>query len=235
MAISSLNKIQVLLAACFLFAMPVLATVEPVLASPEKSAMAGPDELIRDATGKILIAIKDAKSYYSENPQRFNAEIDKIMTPIIDFRSFARGVMGKYGSKKFEAALSTEQEKAQFEARVQAFSGKFKEGLMATYAKGLLTFKGERIDVDKPAEAALAGKSVVIVQNIYTEAPKPVTIKYKMRASRLGEWKVRNVLIQKVNLGKVYSKQFSSAAKQYKGDIDRVIQNWVVASRDVGE
>ena len=34
--------------------------------------------------------------------------------------------------------------------------------------------------------------------------------------------------IEAVNLGKVYQSQFYSAAKQYKGDIDKVIDNWSV-------
>jgi phospholipid transport system substrate-binding protein len=49
-----------------------------------------------------------------------------------------------------------------------------------------------------------------------------------MRQDRGGEWKLRNVTIEAVNLGLVYQSQFSSAAKQYDGDIDRVIDNWSV-------
>ena len=52
--------------------------------------------------------------------------------------------------------------------------------------------------------------------------------KYKMRKNRAGAWKLRNVTIEAINLGKVYQSQFSSAAKQYKGDIDAVIDNWTV-------
>ena len=46
-----------------------------------------------------------------------------------------------------------------------------------------------------------------------------------------GEWKVRNVQLQSINLGKVYRNQFASAAKQYDADIDKVIANWVKKRR----
>ncbi len=53
-------------------------------------------------------------------------------------------------------------------------------------------------------------------------------MQYKLRKNRQGEWKLRNVTIEAINLGKVYQSQFSSAAKLYSGDIDRVIDSWTV-------
>mgnify|MGYP000238769551 CR=1 FL=1 len=70
------------------------------------------------------------------------------------------------------------------------------------------------------------------------EHPTPLgtfPIRYKMRQNSNGEWKVRNVTLSSVNLGKVYSNQFASAAKLYNGDIDKVIANWVVESQEIDE
>jgi phospholipid transport system substrate-binding protein len=49
-----------------------------------------------------------------------------------------------------------------------------------------------------------------------------------MRKNRQGEWKLRNVTIEAINLGVIYQSQFASAAAQYNGDIDRVIDFWSV-------
>jgi len=49
-----------------------------------------------------------------------------------------------------------------------------------------------------------------------------------MRRDKKGQWKLRNVTIEAINLGKVYQSQFYSAVKQYNGDIDQVIDNWTV-------
>ncbi len=196
-------------------------------------ATSGPDVLIREATGKIIVAIEEAKQYYDTEPERFHAAIDEILFPLIDFRSFARGVMGKHGSRRYESSLTDESAKQAFQARVDAFTEKFKQGLVATYAKGLLTFQGEEIDVLPVKEDMTAGKSVNVVQKIHGDGSEPVLIRYKMRQNSDGQWKVRNVQLQSINLGKVYRNQFASAARQYNSDIDKVIANWVVESQDV--
>lgn len=194
---------------------------------------AAPDELIRDATGKIVSAIEQAKQYYDTEPERFHAAIDEILFPLIDFRSFARGVMGKHGSRRYEASLKDDAARQVFQTRVDAFTEKFKQGLVATYAKGLLTFQGETIDVLPIGDEVSEDKSVNVVQKIHGDGSEPVLIRYKMRQNADGLWKVRNVQLQSINLGKVYRNQFASAARQYNSDIDKVIENWVVESQDV--
>lgn len=215
----------------------VILTVSALLMSlsvaAETAEPAGPKELIEAATKEIVVAIEDAKGYFSEEPERFHAEVDRILFPIIDFKSFARSVMGRHGSRKYEASLASDAEKEQFQQQVTAFTGKFKQGLVATYSKGLLTFQGERIDVKMPKPAK--GKNAFVIQEIHNGGAKPVLIRYKLRQNSDGEWKVRNVQLQSINLGKVYRNQFASAAKQYKGDIDQVIANWVVVSQEVEE
>jgi phospholipid transport system substrate-binding protein len=37
---------------------------------------------------------------------------------------------------------------------------------------------------------------------------------------------MRNLVVENVNLGQIYRSQFESAARRYKGDLDRVIENW---------
>ena len=201
---------------------------------PETVSVA-PDALIQKATDEIIVAIEEAKDYFSEDPARFHAEIDRILFPIVDFRSFARGVMGKYGSRRYEASLGDQAAKDEFRKQVKRFTANFKQGLVATYAKGLLTFQGESIEVMPLAKEAVPGKNAIVVQSIEADGKKPTLIRYKMRQNSNGEWKVRNVTLSSVNLGKVYSNQFASAAKLYNGDIDKVIANWVVESQEIDE
>ncbi|MFT6756216.1 MAG: phospholipid transport system substrate-binding protein, partial [Chitinophagales bacterium] len=48
----------------------------------------------------------------------------------------------------------------------------------------------------------------------------------KLKPNRDGEWKIRNVVIDTINLGKVYQSQFASAVKDSDGDIDKAIIAW---------
>ncbi len=197
------------------------------------TAADAPDAVIQEATKELVVAVEDARSYYAANPERFTTEIDRIISPIVDFNSFARGVMGSYGSKRYYASLQTDAEREQFRTHLKRFRERFRQGLLTTYAKGMMTFDGQTIEVEPLAAEAEAGKSVVVKQRIVGDGNKPVVIRYKMRQNREQQWKVRNVTIQAVNLGKVYRSQFAAAAKRYNGDIGKVIDNWVVTAKDV--
>ncbi|MBB3047107.1 phospholipid transport system substrate-binding protein [Litorivivens lipolytica] len=188
----------------------------------------GPYEVVADTTSRVTKVIEEARSYVDEDPQRFYDEVEKILSDVVDFPSFARGVMGKYGSKRYYDTLS-DAEKQKFRERVERFTETFQDRLIQTYAKGLLAFDGNRIEVLPLAEDADKGGSVNVEQHIYGNAPQPYVVYYKLKQGRDGEWKLRNVSIEGVNLGRTYQSQFSSAVRRHNGDIDKVIENWEVA------
>lgn len=234
-SLSKLSVATMVSLLCWAYAPVALSEDSAPVEAAEEIQPQTPNEVIQKATDEIVVAIEEAQEYFVEDPQRFHAEIDRILFPIVDFRSFARGVMGKYGSRRYEASLTDQAAKDEFQSQVERFTASFKRGLVATYAKGLLTFQGEKIEVLPPAKKAKAGKNVIVVQRIHSAGSDPVQIRYKMRQNADAEWKVRNVTLSSVNLGKVYSNQFASAAKLHKGDIDKVIEEWVVDSQDIEE
>ena len=185
-------------------------------------------QVVEQTTQRVMGIIREAQGYYDQDPERFYRAIESVLADVVDFDSFARGVMGPYASKQMYMTLKTDAERRQFKQRMKRFSETFKDGLVRTYAKGLLAFSGNRVEVLPATEPEQAGESVTVVQHIYGEAEKPYVVHYKLRQDRDGVWKLRNVTIEAINLGKVYQSQFASAAKQYNGDIDQVIDNWTV-------
>ncbi|CAA0095962.1 MlaC/ttg2D family ABC transporter substrate-binding protein [Zhongshania aliphaticivorans] len=199
------------------------------------AAEKGPYEVVADTTQELVKVIEDARSYIDKEPQRFNDEVRRIMDDVVDFQSFARGIMGKYGSRGYYESLKTEAERAQFRERVIRFTDSFKDGLINTYSKGLLSFNGNRIEVQPLADDVDLSGSVGVRQDIYGERSKPYQVIYTLRQSSDGAWKLRNVIIEGLNLGRIYQNQFNAAVKQYNGDIDKVIDNWTVAPQEVME
>lgn len=185
------------------------------------------EAVVKKATDNVIVIVEDARSYYDKDPQKFYTKIDAELSQIIDFQSFARGVMGAYGSSAAYRALKTEQEKEAFKKRVYRFSEVFRQSLVETYSKGLFAFGGQKIEV-----AALPKhsneKAAVVEQRVYAKDNSVYKALYKMRLSREGDWKVRNVTIEAVNVGKVYQSQFQSAVRRYQGDVDKAIDNWSV-------
>ncbi|WP_339675193.1 ABC transporter substrate-binding protein [uncultured Zhongshania sp.] len=205
------------------------------LFSQSFAADKGPYEVVADTTQELVKVIEDARGYIDTDPQRFTNEVRRIMDEVVDFQSFARGIMGKYGSRGYYESLKTEAERAQFRERVIRFTDSFKDGLINTYSKGLLGFNGNRIEVLPLADDVDLSGSVGVRQDIYGERAKPYQVVYTLRQGSDGVWKLRNVIIEGLNLGRIYQNQFNAAVKQYNGDIDKVIANWTVAPQEVME
>lgn len=187
-----------------------------------------PYQVVQQTTERVIQVINEGRGYYEKDPERFNAKVEAEMDQVVDFDGFARGVMGPYASAQRYQALKTEEEKAAFRDQVKRFTEKFKRGLIETYAKGLLKFNGQRIETLPPRPGQDSGDTVAVVQNIYGGADKPYVVQYTMRKDRDGSWRVRNVVIEGINLGQTYRSQFASAAEQNRGDLEKVIATWHV-------
>lgn len=204
-----------------------------VLALPSLAAAAvdvrPPQQVVEQATTQLLAAIDAGRGYYQSEPERFQREVQAVLDPVVDFDAFARGVMGRYASAQRYQALPTQAEKDAFRAQVERFSATFKSALVQTYAGSLLKFGGGRIETLPPRGADLQRASVGVVQHIYGKPDQPpFVVQYTMRKNREGSWKVRNVMIEGINLGQTYRNQFAAAAEASKGNIDQVIDNWKV-------
>ena len=195
----------------------------------------GPYEVVAGTTEELVKEIEAAREYYDEDPERFNQRVREMLDAVVDFQSFARGVMGRYGSRAYYQSLQSEEAKARFRDRVIRFTESFKDGLINTYAKGLLAFNGNRIEVLPLAEDADLSGSVGVRQHIYGDRPKPYEVVYTLRKDSNGEWKLRNVIIEGLNLGRIYQNQFNAAVRTHDGDIDKVIDDWTVAPQEVME
>jgi phospholipid transport system substrate-binding protein len=49
---------------------------------------------------------------------------------------------------------------------------------------------------------------------------------YSMSFTRDGSWRVTNLVINGINLGKIFRNQFTQRARKFEGNIDKVIDNW---------
>ncbi|GAB5414723.1 MAG: hypothetical protein Cons2KO_23260 [Congregibacter sp.] len=179
--------------------------------------------VLQQTTDRVLQVIEDARSYVDEDPERYYAAVHEVLDPVIDFRGFARGVMGEYASGERYRSLD-EAGRETLKAQLDEFSETMRVGLIKTYSKGLLAFGGSRVELaDNPD---VKGDRATLRQLIYSDASTPYVVVYQMAKDKMGRWKMRNLIVENVNLGQIYRSQFESAARRYKGDIDKVISNW---------
>ena len=166
----------------------------------------------RESERQVLAAETSAKVAEDERFKQFVGEVDTAIMKAIDFDWIALNVMGPYRK------TATDVQKQEF-ARI------FKTGLVETYGRGLLNYGDEEIVLVSPAESPGEKRKATVVQEI-RNAEGRYPLEYSMGLNREGEWKVVNVVINGINLGKTFRNQFVQAAQRNAGDIDQVIANW---------
>lgn len=189
-----------------------------------------PDEIIDALTEQLLVAVTTSKDSFIESPELLYKQLETLVIPQMDMRGFARGVMGKYGSSAFYRSLETAEEKAAFKARILAFAEVFTESVVSTYGKGLMTFNGqtiERVPLTPEEEIKVSnGEPIEIVQLIRSPGSDPHELRYSFARNKKGVWLARNILVDGINLGRVYQSQFSQSVKDNNGDVDAAVAAW---------
>ena len=68
-----------------------------------------------------------------------------------------------------------------------------------------------------------------VKQEIRLASGEVYPVIYSMFRSEDGAWRMRNIIVNGVNMGLTYRNQFSSAATdaRYGGDMDKVIDGWI--------
>lgn len=189
------------------------------------SAPEGAHEVVRQATDAVMSAVDEAQEYIDAEPDRFYNQLQDILDTVVDFRGFARGVMGPYASAERYRSLD-EEGREQLRDQLERFTEVMRVGLVRTYGKGLLAFGGSRIELPELSEEETAGSRAAVRQLIFSGGSEPYVLVYHMGRDRDGSWKLRNMVIENVNLGEIYRSQFESAARKHGGDLDQVISGW---------
>ncbi len=185
--------------------------LSPLLAHAE--ATPDPYQTVRDATDQLLAKLIEVQPLFSDDPEKFFAEVEKSLAPFIDFDGFARGVMAKYYRR------ATEEQQA-------AFAVKFQTELVRTYSNALVEFDNQRVEVKPLATPPSDGRATVELE-VYGKTGAVYPVVYTL-ALVDGKWKLRNVVVEGINLGLQFRSQFANYMQQYGNDIDKVIQNWDV-------
>ena len=142
---------------------------------------------------------------------------------MVDWRGFATAVMGEHYSR----GRSMDQAgRANLKRQRDDFAATLREGLIRSYAKGLLAFGGARMEVEGVEASPQSARVASVTQLVYGEADRVYTIRYQMGQYKDGAWRLRNLIIETINLGEIYRNQFSALARDADDDLDSVIAQW---------
>jgi len=160
----------------------------------------------------IINIIKTEQVLFTDNPEEFTKIISNAFRPIVDFERISRNVMGKY----YKEANELQRKR---------FSNAFESSLLNTYAKTLVEFQDEKIVVVPPKNQSKRKDRAKVNIEIITATKKYSGI-YSMYLNKNSQWKIVNIYIAGIDLGRTFRNQFYSLMEKNSLDYDRVIVEW---------
>lgn len=145
--------------------------------------------------------------------QRSDLEaLNAVLVRAVDYSSIARGVVGPYRSQ-----VSAEQQ--------QTFSAVFQTSFELLLSQALVGDGRYEIEV---FDAKLHGSNKAQVPvKVATGGGSQFDLLFSLAVSD-DSWRVRNVIVNGVNLGLTYRNQFHELMKSHDFDVELVIANWRV-------
>ena len=187
----------------------VLLAAFPLLtvAAPGQS----PHDVVQGTTNELLGDLKSNKEQYKTNPQAFYDALNRILGPVVDADGISKSIM----TVKYSRKATPEQ--------MQRFQENFKRSLMQFYGNALLEYNNQGITVD-PAKVD-DGKRASVGMKVTGNNGAVYPVQYTME-NLGGEWKVRNVIVNGINIGKLFRDQFADAMQRNGNNLDKTIAGW---------
>ncbi|QJI19455.1 MULTISPECIES: MlaC/ttg2D family ABC transporter substrate-binding protein [unclassified Pseudomonas] len=199
----------------------VLLAALPLMAN----AVAAPSahDIIDRTTKELLADLAANKEQYKQSPSAFYDALNGIVGPVVDADGISRSIMTVKYSRKATPA------------QMLRFEENFKRSLMQFYGNALLEYNNQGIVVS-PAKDESGDRTSVDMQ-VKGNNGSIYPVSYTL-AKINGEWKVRNVIINGINIGKLFRDQFADAMQRNGNDLDKTINGWageVAKAKEVTE
>ncbi|BDX02590.1 toluene tolerance protein [Marinomonas pontica] len=174
------------------------------------------EEAAREAVIEVVDAFRTQivadKDVLSKDPALLEERVNAILENVVDFDDFSKKVMGKY------------YRRASPEQRVR-FATVTKDTLLKTYGASLLELDADRIEV-LPLGPQGRGKETKVDVDFQMEAGGLLNISFYMEESKQGRWLLSNIVINNINFGLTFRKQFGVMMEQNKNNIELAINAW---------
>ncbi|MCY0965559.1 MlaC/ttg2D family ABC transporter substrate-binding protein [Parathalassolituus penaei] len=203
--------------------MILLAPLAQVRAADSNELAEQAHEVVRRTTTKVMEKINANRHIYVSDKATFYWELEDVLGPMVDFRRLTRIIMGDH---YFNA--SKEQR--------QRFALAFKRSLLSSYATGLIEFTDYEVrmlpprkDFDHTATNTLVDLEVVTPSGKVFPITQSMYVNYATRT-----WMAQNVIVNGINVGKLFKDQFDELVRKNDGNIGAAIEDWIENLEDQG-
>jgi phospholipid transport system substrate-binding protein len=160
----------------------------------------------------LLSTAAASKQFFLSDRERYFGEIETVLNTFVDFNAVAEVVMNR-----FAASASAAQK--------QRFAEILKTTLTRFYGASLVAYNGEKLVFLPPAKPNSDPRADTVV-GMELRGDTNLQLQYQMFLNEDDQWKLKNLSLAGINLGRQYFTQFSALMAKHNNNIDTVLDNW---------
>jgi phospholipid transport system substrate-binding protein len=161
----------------------------------------------------LLETAIDSKSLFLTDREQYFEEIESVLESFVDFNAVARVVMSRFDDQ------ATEDQRTRF-------ADILKSSLTRFYGASLVSYQGEELIFLPQEEKESNPRDDVVVSMELTGGSLELQLQYQMFINDSDDWKLKNLSLAGINLGRQYFAQFSALMTEHGNNIDSVLNNW---------
>ncbi len=180
-------------------------------------------EVVKRTTEKVMESINRNRHIYESDNAKFFWELEDVLGPMIDFQRLTRRIMGSHYRD-----ASVEQRKR--------FASAFKRSLLSSYATGLIEFEDYEVRMLPPkTDVEHSLRNTLVDLEVVTPSGRVFPITQSMYFHhRKRQWMAQNVIVNGINVGRLFGEQFEQMVYENDGNIGAAIDAWIEALQEQG-
>ncbi len=161
----------------------------------------------------LLQTVAESRDLFLTDRDSYFSAVEEVLDTFVDFNAVAEVVMSRY------AASATEAQKLRFANILKATLTRF-------YGASLVSYQGQELAFLPSNNPAADPRADTVVGMELRGGDSNLRLQYQMFLNGNDEWKLKNLSLAGINLGRQYFTQFSALMGQNNDDIDAVLDNW---------
>lgn len=161
----------------------------------------------------LLETVAESKDFFLSDRERYFSNVEAVLNTFVDFNAVADVVMNRFASNASPA-------------QQQRFADILRSTLTRFYGAFLVNYNGEELVFLPSSNANDDPRADTVVGMELRGSDSNLRLQYQMFINDNDEWKLKNLSLAGINLGRQYFTQFSALMSQHDNDIDAVLDNW---------
>ena len=161
----------------------------------------------------LLRAVEESRGLFLTDRDSYFAVIEAELNSIVDFNAVAKVVMSRYAASASDS-------------QTERFAEILRQTLTRFYGASLVSYEGQELAFLPSDNADVDPRADTMVRMELRGVDSSLELQYQMFLNENEEWKLKNLSLVGINLGRQYFTQFSALMGQNNNDIDAVLDNW---------